>query len=167
MSVSEPAKHPNKVFKGIERRSMKDGTDRFRIRIRKKGFKEFSGTYRTATLALKNKHRLENALEEGEVNSVLRRKHRFQDLVQRYAELILPKNPKNARNKLCHLTWWNKKFGHLFLEDVKSIIISEARDELLVATTKHGKQLSPTIVPQVFEYSVARFFRGSEGVGMA
>ena len=61
-------------------------------------------------------------------------------------ESILPQNPKNARNKRTHLLWWNQKFGHLFLRDVKPNLIAMARDELLTVKIKDGTLLSPTTV---------------------
>lgn len=136
----------NKVFRGVEKRSMKDGTDRFRVRIRRKGHEEISCTYRTAAIAVKNKHRLENALEDSLIELTPRGRHTFNELVQRYMESVLPQNPKNSRNKLRHLTWWTQKFGHLHLRDIKPIMIAQARDELLNSKTKQGTQLSPTTV---------------------
>ena len=51
--MNEAIQYRNAALKGIELRTNKDGTDRFRIRIRKKGQEEVSRTYRTETLARK------------------------------------------------------------------------------------------------------------------
>lgn len=144
--MNETIQYRNAALRGIEIRTNKDGADRFRIRIRKKGQEEVSRTYRTETLARKNKHRIENEIEEGRSEFESMRKHTFNDLVKRYMETILPQNPKNARNKRMHLLWWNQKFGHLFLRDVKPSLIAMARDELLTVKTKDGTLLSPTTV---------------------
>ncbi len=133
-------------MRGIEIRENKYGVERFRIRIRKKGKKHVSKTYRTATLAKKNKCRIESALEIDQAESVHLGKLFFKDLVERYIQTILPQNPKNSRNKRRHLFWWNQKFGYLPLRDIKPNLIALARDELLATKTIKGTFLSPTTV---------------------
>lgn len=131
---------------GIEVRPNKDGINRFRVRIRKKGQKEISETYRTETLARKNKYRIESEIESALTDFKLPGKQMFGDLVDRYIEIILPQNPKNARNKRAHLMWWNEKFKHLRLRDIKPNLIAQSRDELLSKKTKQQTILSPTTV---------------------
>lgn len=138
--------YSNEALKGIEVRINKDGVNRFRIRIRKKGHEEVSRTYRTETLARKNKHRLESGIEEGRTDFKQQGKHTFKELVERYITTILPQNPKNARNKRTHLLWWINEFQDRFLKDIKSNHIALARDKLLAMKTKQGTFLSPTTV---------------------
>src|SRR6202043_3678414 len=54
--------------------------------------------------------------------------------------------PKNARNKRAHLMWWNEKFKHLRLRDIKPNLIAESRDELLSKKIKKQTIMSPTTV---------------------
>lgn len=137
----------NPIYRnGIEVRPNKDGIDRFRVRIRKKGQKEISHTYRTETLAKKNKCRIESEIESALTDFKLPGKQMFSDLVDRYIETILRQNPKNARNKRAHLMWWNERFKHLRLRDIKPNLIAQSRDELLTKKTKQQTIISPTTV---------------------
>lgn len=147
--MEEEVQHPsyqNKNLKGIEITRNKQGVDRFRVRIRKKGHKEFSKTYRTKTLAQKNKNRIESEMENAQMDFKPAGRQMFKDLVDRYFETVLPQNPKNARNKRAHLMWWNEKFKHLRLREVKPNLIAQLRDELLSKKTEKQTVLSPTTV---------------------
>lgn len=103
--VSKPSCYSKKAIRGIEIRTKKGGGDRYRVRIRKRGHEEVSRTYRTETLARKNKHRIENELEADRSEFKSPDKHTFNELTIRYMESILPQNLKNARNKRRHLLW--------------------------------------------------------------
>lgn len=136
----------SRYINGIEVRPTKDGVDRFRIRIRRKGQKHTGGTYRTETIAKKNKKRIQIQQENMNAEFMPAGKQTFQELVDRYIEIILPQNPKNARNKRAHLIWWSKKLKHYCLRDIKPSLIAQLRDELLVKKTKKKKNISPTTV---------------------
>lgn len=44
------------------------------------------------------------------------------------------------------MTWWKQRVGHLILADLTSGVIAEARDALLIETTKRKKLRSPSTV---------------------
>lgn len=90
MEEVQNSSYQNKNLKGIEIIPNKQGIDRFRVRIRKKGHKEFSKTYRTKTLAQKNKNRIESEMENAQIDFKPVGRQMFKDPVDRYVETVLP-----------------------------------------------------------------------------
>lgn len=85
-------------------------------------------------------------IDEGSITKECLKRRRLSDAIEKYISLVLPHKPKNAKNVIHHLNWWNKHIGHLPLSDVTAPIVAECRDRLLSEPSKNGSQRTNTTV---------------------
>lgn len=136
-----------KAMKGIDKRLNKDGTARYRVRIRMKGHPIVTETFSNMTVAKKWKRKTEVEIEEGRYfDKVEAQKHTFGEMIDRYIDTVLSKRQKYARNTLRHLNWWKDQLGDYSLDLIKQSLIAEKRDLLGQELTYRQQHRSPTTV---------------------
>ncbi len=123
-------------------RKNKDGRNRYQIIVEayrngKRFFK--SKTLNTKREALDWEKKFLYEIESGIVTKESLKKRKLSDAIEKYISLVLPLKPKNARNVIQHLHWWNQEIGHLNLSDVSPSVLAECRDRLLSEKGGHGR----------------------------
>jgi hypothetical protein len=116
----------------IESRIAPDGAVTYRARVRIKGARQVSSTFTRKTDATRWGHATEVAIREHRYFKSSASKHyTLADAIDRYVREVLPRKPRTAKFQARQLAWWRAEVGHLFLTDVTSGVISEARARLL------------------------------------
>ncbi|HEY4830966.1 MAG TPA: hypothetical protein VIH61_00170 [Waddliaceae bacterium] len=101
---------------GIDRREATDGTVTYRVRIRIKGSKPISKTFKNLTHAKQWQRTTEAQVEKGLYLSYAEaEQHTLAQAIDRYDKEVLYRKPKDARNVARHLACWKKELGHLKL----------------------------------------------------
>lgn len=85
-------------------------------------------------------------IDEGSITKESLKRRRLSDAIEKYISLVLPHKPRNAKNVIHHLNWWNKHIGRLALTDVTAPVVAECRDRLLSEPSKNGSQRTNTTV---------------------
>lgn len=131
----------------IEKRTNKDGSNSYRVKVRLKGYPVQSASFERRTDAKKWSQDTESAIREGRhFKTSEAKRHTLAELIDRYIRDILPQNPKKARDCLLHLMWWKDAIGSHTLADVTPALIAECRDKLAGAITVRGKPYAPATV---------------------
>ena len=129
----------------IEKRIMKNGTERHRVRIEIKGFPLVTKTFRRDYDAKKWAKIKETEMMEGRFfKHAEAQKHTVKELIERYEKEILPSKSKAKQDQ--QVCWWKEKIGHLLLSDVTPAIIVQYRDELSSGMTHRKQKRSPGTV---------------------
>lgn len=96
------------------------------------------------------------------------------ELIVQYIKEIIPRKPKNSKNTVLHLRWWQEELGAYSLADISPALIAEKRDKLSSGITTRKKLRSPSTVVRymgccpefrgkikqpTFEYELIRIFR--------
>lgn len=126
----------------------KDGSKRYAVTVRLKGYPIQSSTHKRLTDAKKWVQDTESAIREGRhFKTVEAKKHTLAELIDRYIKEVLPTKPRSeSRQRLC-LDWWKNRIGVYVLADVTPSLISQCRDELLEGLTiRNKKRSSATVV---------------------
>lgn len=126
----------------IEKRVTIKGV-RYRAHVRIKGKPRRSATYASKPAArewatqIEAEFLMERGLEakSGRINT-------FADAVTRYLRDIAPRTPKSTEYKSNALSVWNCYLGHLAIQEVDHIIISQVRDKIQNQKTPTGKTKS-------------------------
>lgn len=127
----------------IQERVDKDGKTKYRVLIRLKGYAPQSATFSRKTDARNWAGQTEAAIKEGRHFKTLEaKKHTVADMIGRFVDYELPKNPKQIKDKGAHLAWWKKEIGYGLLSDISSAKISECRDKLLSEEIVPGRKRS-------------------------
>lgn len=125
----------------------KDGSKSYHAEIRMRGHPVERDNFRTRSAAKKWIQDTESAIRDGRHSKVSEAKrHTLGELIDRFITQWLPKNPKSQSKQTALLMWWKQRLGHLILADLTSGVIAEARDALLIETTKRKKLRSPSTV---------------------
>jgi integrase len=125
----------------------KDGSKSYHAEIRLRGHPVERDNFRTRSAAKKWIQDTESAIRDGRHSKVSEAKrHTVGELIDRFITQWLPKNPKSQTKQTALLLWWKQRLGHLMLVDLTSGVIAEARDALLLETTKRKKLRSPSTV---------------------
>jgi len=131
----------------IKERIAKDGTPRYTVEIRLKGYPAQTATFKRKTDIKKWVQDTESAIRDGRhFKTVEAKKHTFADLVDRYIKDVLPKKPKQEVVQKMQLGWWKDKIGVYLLSDVTPALIVQYRDELASGITYRGTQRNPATV---------------------
>ena len=131
----------------IKERTAKDGTPRYFVEIRLKGYPTQTATFKRKTDVKKWIQDTESAIREGRhFKTAEAKKHTFGDLVDRYIKDVLPTKPKQAAKQKTQLEWWKSKMGVYVLADITPALIVQYRDELASGTTYRHTQRSPSTV---------------------
>src|ERR1700733_14976882 len=123
-------------------RKDKKGRNRYQyiIELHRKGKRIFkSKTFDTKREALHWEKKFLYEVDAGITTKESLRKRRVSDSIQKYIDTILPQRPKNARNVLQHLKWWEQRIGHYQLSEVTPALCAECRDQLLQEIGPKGK----------------------------
>lgn len=132
---------------GIDRREAADGTVTYRVRIRIKGHKPVSKTFKTLTHAKQWKRTAEAQIEKGLYLSYAEaERHTVGEAINRYEQQILPHKGRDRRNVARHLQRWQKEIGHIKLSHLKPSDIANVRDRMLAESVSAGKLRSNTTV---------------------
>jgi len=128
----------------IEGRTNKDGSKVYRVKIRRKGHRPQTATFKRKTDAIKWSQNIESAIHEGRhFKTTEAKRHTFAEMIKRYSRDILPqKSDVMQTEQSRHLEWWNEQIGDLSLADITPNIISELRDRLLTEVGPKGKPRS-------------------------
>jgi len=131
----------------IERRQSKDGILSFRVKVRLRGHRPVSETFRRLTDARHWAQSTEAAIRERRYFKTSEStRHTLAEMVDRFCDTELPKLPKVARLMRAQLGWWRSHLGHLVLADVAPSEISAARDRLLHGGSGSASSIKPATV---------------------
>ena len=119
-----------------------DGKPVYRVRIRRRGAKPLSATFRRKTDAKQWINETEAALKNGKYfDREEARKHTLKDATERYKSIFGVDIQKKT-----HIERWNKELGHLLLSDLTSIAIADVLEKWRTGPTTWGHVFSgPTL----------------------
>lgn len=131
----------------IEKRTGRDGSVSYRVKVRLKGFPAQDATFDRLTDARNWAKQTEAAIQEGRHFKHSEAKRRtLGEMIDRYIRDVLPQKPKNQGNRTLHLLWWKEELGKYALADVSPSLIAERRDMLARGLTNRGQARSPSTV---------------------
>jgi integrase len=132
----------------ITERTAKDGTTRYRVEVRLKGYPPQVATFKRKTDAKKWVQDTESAIREGRhFKTAEAKKHTLADLIDRYIKDVIPnKALKMAVTQSQQLAWWRDKIGSYLLSDVTPALIVQCRDELSTSINRRGTQTTSATV---------------------
>ena len=132
---------------GIDRIELKNGTVRYRVRIRIKNKKPVSKNFKTLTHAKQWKRVTEGQIEKGlYVNFSKAEQYTLSDAILRYRKEVLPHKRKDQRNVARHLDRWEKELGYLKLSHLTASTIGEVRDRMLAEVVQKERKRSGSTV---------------------
>ena len=125
----------------IECRTTDGGKNKFRVRVRLKGARVATATFKRRTDAVKWAQSTESAIREGRYfKTSASKRYTLSDAIDRYEREILPRKPLTAGFQRRQLAWWRQQLGHLFLADVTVSTIAEGRAKLLSEPGSTGRR---------------------------
>ncbi len=132
----------------IESRVSNDGTKKFRVKVRKRGFPTQSATFDRITDARKWGSQTETDIERGQhFEGVNAKKHTLGEMIDRFTRDVIPTKGKYASQaQLPQLNWWKQQLGTYRLSHITPALIAEKRDLLLSSSTHQGEKRSPSTV---------------------
>ena len=131
----------------IEKRKMKDGEIRYRVKIRLRGHPPQTSTHERLADARRWAQSTEAAIREGRhFKSTESKRHTFKDMIDRYVRDVLPQKRKGQEKQAAQLQWWTDQLGSYLLVDVTPALIAQERDKLASGVTYRGSQRSPATV---------------------
>lgn len=131
----------------IERQTALSGEISHRVKIRMRGFRAQSATFKRLTDAKRWAQDTESAMRDGRYfKNAESKRHLLSELIDRYIADTLPAKPKNASNTKRNLLWWKEQLGFHTLSDITPALIARQRDLLLNTPTHLGKKRSPSTV---------------------
>ena len=118
----------------IRERHLKNGEKRYQAEICLKGHPRLTAMFDRKTDAKNWIHKTEADIrcDRQQLYSI-GKKHTFNEAVERYF-----KEQKVSVVKRGHLLWWKKEFGCLYLQDIRSAIITEKKQKLLSEPNDKG-----------------------------
>jgi len=116
----------------IERRRQRDGTVRYRVKVRVHGTPPQTATLPNLTAARHWAVTTEATLrEQRHFPAPEAARHTVKELVERYERTVLPtKSPGSVRTQTRHLAWWQAELGPQRLADVTPALLVACRDRL-------------------------------------
>jgi integrase len=132
----------------IKERTSKDGSIRYTVEVRLKGYPRQTATFKRKTDAKKWIQDTESAIREGRhFKTVESKKHTLTELVDRYINDVLPsKSATLRRDQITQLNWFKTEIGAHTLADITPAMITQCRDKLLTETGYRGKARTPASV---------------------
>src|SRR5688572_15334883 len=127
----------------IVKRTAKDGTISYLVRVRRKGAPPQTATFTKRSDAQKWAHVTEGATLEGRhFPTIEAKRHTVEDMIDRYMLDVLPhKRHSTSRDQVRQLEWWKRQLGHHVLADVTPAHIVACRD-----TLSRGDRANATVV---------------------
>jgi len=132
----------------IKERTAKDGTPRYFVEIRLKGYPTQTATFKRKTDVKKWIQDTESAIREGRhFKTAEAKKHTFTDLVERYCTSYLPNNndkaysEKEQLERRHRLGYWQSLMGCLVLADITPQLIDEHLEKMTQSNATKAKYL--------------------------
>lgn len=114
----------------IEKRTAKDGTVTYRVKVRLRGQPVQSASFSSLTKAKQWGTQTEAAIREGRYfQTVEAKRHTLAEAIERYARENLPKI-RTGNKRLPLLQWWSDKLGNRTLAELTAPAINEALQAL-------------------------------------
>lgn len=127
----------------IEKRTSKEGTISYRVKVRLKGYPAQSATFERLTNAKKWQQNTESAIREGRhFKTSAAKKHTFKQLCDRYTREILPQKPRSIATQKSQIEWWKEKLGSYLLSDLTPSLLTEYRNKILTEENARGEKRS-------------------------
>lgn len=122
----------------IEPRTLKDGTKRYRVRVRLLGEAPRTKTFRRLTDAKAWAASVESDMGRGTyVPTTADRRRNLADLIAKYREEYLPtRGLADGDRQHAQLDWWLDNFGHVTLDKLRPEMVAEGRRKLSKRTIK-------------------------------
>jgi integrase len=123
-------------------RKDKNGRNRYQyiIELHRSGRRIYkSKTFDTKREALQWEKKFLYEVDAGIITKESLKKRKVSDGIQKYISTVLSQRPKNARNVLQHLKWWENRIGNYQLSEVIPALCAECRDQLLKEVGPKGK----------------------------
>jgi integrase len=132
----------------IKERTSKDGSIRYTVEVRLKGYPRQTATFKRKTDAKKWAQQTEAAIREGRhFKTVEAKRHTLAELVDRYINDVLPcKSATLRRDQTTQLNWFKDEIGAFTLADINPAVITQCRDKLLTEIGQRGKVRTPASV---------------------
>jgi len=131
----------------IQERQLKDGSTRYRVIVRQKGYKPETATFRRKTDAKEWAKKTETAmLEDRHFKNRSARKRTLRELLDRYMREVLPRKTRVMQQQAIQLRWWQEQIGHITLSELSPRIIARNRDILLNSPVTNNKPRRPATV---------------------
>lgn len=130
----------------IEKRKGADGATSYRVRIRKRGYPEYTETFTRKTDAEAWAKQVEADLQRGRFmpgNDARRRT--FGEMADRYVTDVLPHKARNqsADKVKVQLEWWKEQLGPYALITITPATISDCKAKLLAGMTRYKRPRTP------------------------
>lgn len=133
----------------IEKRVSASGTVSYRAKVRIKGERPRSRTFKRLTDAKAWAAKTESDLGHGTyVPTTADRRRTLADLIDTFLTDYLPVKANNTdkRNTASRLAWWRTHYGYLSLDRLQPEIIAEARAKLAKGANRYGDPVSGATV---------------------
>lgn len=132
----------------IKERTSKDGSIRYTVEVRLKGYPRQTATFKRKTDARKWIQDTESAIREGRhFKTAEAKRHTLAELVDRYINDVLPnKSATLRRDQTTQLNWFKDEIGAHTLADITPAMITQCRDKLLTEIGQRGKVRTPASV---------------------
>ena len=131
----------------IEERKSSDGSARYRVQIRLKGYPTQTATFKRKTDAKRWAQDTESAIRDRRhFKTAESKRHTLSDLIDRYIRDVLPNKPKSYKKQKQQLNWWKEQIGAYLLVDVTPALIAEYRDKLSREETSQERTRAPASV---------------------
>lgn len=132
----------------IEPRVSKDGSKRYRVRVRLQGELPRTKTFKRLTDAKAWAAKVETDMGHGAyVPTARERRRTLRDLISKYRNEFLPtRGIRDESKQRSLLDWWDTNYGHLTLEKLQPEAIAEARRRLQARKKRDGESLSGATV---------------------
>jgi integrase len=132
----------------IEKRTLQDGSTRYRVKIRRLGASPLTQTFVRKIEAQAWADETETRLRQGAyVANTQDRKRTLGKLIDKFVEEELPERGiADAKKQEALLDWWKDNFGHVTLDKVRPEMVSDGRRKLLARRKKDGDRLSGATV---------------------
>jgi hypothetical protein len=116
----------------IEKRIHPSGRTTYRARIRVNGAPNISESFPTRRAAKEWSDKMEADIRQGRYFGRSESKERtFSELVDRYREQQLPKNPKSFKKCVVQLLWWKEHLKDYYLCGITPAVITELKEKLI------------------------------------
>lgn len=132
----------------IEARVSKDGSKRYRVRVRLQGELPRTKTFKRLTDAKAWAAKVETDMGHGAyVPTARERRRTLRDLISKYRNEFLPtRGIRDESKQRALLEWWDSNYGHLTLEKLQPEALAEARRKLQARKKRDGDPLSGATV---------------------
>ena len=133
----------------IEKRVSASGTVSYRAKVRLRGEKPRSRTFKRLTDAKAWAAKTESDLGHGTyVPTTADRRRTLADLIDKYRTEYLPvkANNRDSAKQEALLSWWREEYGYVGLDRLQPDVIAEARAKLAQRKNRYGKPISGATV---------------------